>query len=131
MKTLRTLTILLAFCAIAVKANVPIQASQPNIVFFLIDDLGYSDWKLIMNPSKREEAVDSEATTKAKGKRKKNAEANVDTKEAPISKSYALYNLVNDISESNNLVEKEPQRVNAMRAKLAAMLKDAVVPGDK
>ncbi len=93
--------------------------------------LRMGDWKLIMNPNRRGESTDSETTTKAKGKRKKNAEPNVEAKDSPISVNYAIYNLAKDISESNNLVESEPERVNAMRTKLAAMLKDAVPPGDK
>jgi hypothetical protein len=93
--------------------------------------LRMGDWKLMMTPSTRNEAKRTEGTANTKGKRKKNAEPNVGPRDVPTSKSYALYNLAADISESNNLVDKEVERANVMRAKLDELLKDAVPPGDK
>jgi arylsulfatase A-like enzyme len=40
----------------------------------------------------------------------------------------ALYNLVDDPSESKNLATQEPDRVKAMRARLVELTKDAVPP---
>lgn len=40
----------------------------------------------------------------------------------------ALYNLVDDPSESKNLATQEPDRVKAMRARLVELIKDAVPP---
>lgn len=41
-----------------------------------------------------------------------------------------LYNLAEDISESKNLADTQPERVTTMRGRLEAMLKNAVPPGD-
>ncbi|HVW01266.1 MAG TPA: arylsulfatase, partial [Planctomycetaceae bacterium] len=43
--------------------------------------------------------------------------------------SVELYNLAADIGETNNLAEKEPERVAAMQARLTELLKDAVPSG--
>lgn len=93
--------------------------------------LRIGDWKLIMNPSRPNAAADPESDTTIKRQRKKNAKSKVEVKSSTISSNYVLYNLATDISESNDLAAKEPERVNAMRAKLASMLKDAVPPGNK
>jgi len=42
-----------------------------------------------------------------------------------------LFNLAIDPSETTNLAGKEPERVAAMKAKLAELLKDAVPSGAK
>jgi hypothetical protein len=41
----------------------------------------------------------------------------------------ALYNLADDPSESKNLAAAQPDRVKAMRARLAELLKGAVPSG--
>lgn len=74
------------------------------------------DWKLVINDG----PDDDNATAKSK---KKKAKAAV--------KGPALYNLATDISEEQNLADKEPNRVIAMRAKLQQWLKDAVPSGAK
>jgi arylsulfatase A-like enzyme len=81
------------------------------------------DWKLIMNPSEAdaEEAPAENAKPKAKGKRKAATKAG--------SETYALYNLATDIGERNDLASTEPERLAAMKVKLAEMLKGAVPPG--
>ena len=38
--------------------------------------------------------------------------------------------LAEDMSESKNLADAQPERVKAMRARLESMLKNAVPPGD-
>jgi len=42
----------------------------------------------------------------------------------------ALYHLTADPSETKNLAAEQPERVKAMRARLAELLKDAVPPGN-
>lgn len=41
-----------------------------------------------------------------------------------------LYNLAEDISESKNLADAQPDRVKVMQARLESMLKNAVPSGD-
>ena len=88
------------------------------------------DWKLVMNGSDAdsEEAPTGSAKAKRKGK-KGSAKSEVDAATiAEFGETLALYNLANDIGEKNNLELVEPERVAAMRARLAEFLKDAVVP---
>ena len=56
------------------------------------------------------------------------AEEHVDNQKS--SGKLELYNLAEDISESKNLADTQPERVTTMRARLEAMLKNAVPPGD-
>jgi arylsulfatase A-like enzyme len=74
------------------------------------------DWKLLMNAALPD--------ARGKGKAKRQAKSNT---EAP---HFALYNLTNDIGETNDLATQEPDRVTMMKAKLDALLKDAVSPGE-
>ena len=75
------------------------------------------DWKLMINGGAGEDESDKGAKKRAtkKGARE------------PV----ALYHLSEDIGEKNNLAEKEPARLAEMRAKLDALLKDAVPSGAK
>ena len=68
------------------------------------------DWKLLVGASDTdaEEQADSQ---KSSGK-------------------LELYNLAEDIAESKNLANVQPERVNAMRTRLETMLKNAMPPGD-
>ena len=88
--------------------------------------LRMGDWKLVMNGSDAdsEEVPEGGARGKGKGKKGKGAARTVNTVD-----SFALYNLVSDIGEKNNLAAQEPERLATMRAKLAEYLKDAVTPG--
>jgi hypothetical protein len=93
--------------------------------------LRMGDWKLVMNGSDvdSEEAPPGTAKAKRKGK-KGRAKSEIDAATtAEFGETLALYNLANDIGEKNNLELAEPERVAAMRARLAELLKDAVVPG--
>jgi arylsulfatase A-like enzyme len=83
------------------------------------------DWKLIMNPNQPDNDESPEETATPKGKAKGKGKA----KRAVKSETFVLYNLATDIGEKTNLAEKEPDRVTAMRAKLAELLKGAVPPG--
>lgn len=80
------------------------------------------DWKLLLNASDKiaDGMPESAPELQRGGKKRANAQA----------QKFELYNLANDISESKNLVASEPQRVEAMRAKLAELLQDAVPPGN-
>ncbi len=73
------------------------------------------DWKLLLSPSEKgaeeQSAEEQSANDKPSGKME-------------------LYNLTQDIAESNNLAQSQPERVKAMRARLDAMLQNAVPPGD-
>lgn len=71
--------------------------------------LRMGDWKLLLSPSEKdaEEAVGNETG----------------------SGTMELYNLADDISEKHNLAAAQPQRVTAMRARLDALIADAVPPG--
>jgi len=68
------------------------------------------DWKLLLNASEQVAEEAPASGDKATGK-------------------VELYNLAEDISESRNLAAAQPQRVEEMRARLGALLKDAVPPG--
>lgn len=69
------------------------------------------DWKLLRNASQQ----DSE-----------NAPAEISNAVEKIE----LYNLANDIGESNNLVASAPEKVQELRERLNAFLQDAVKPGN-
>ena len=45
---------------------------------------------------------------------------------AEASERVELYNLADDIGETKNLAAVQPERVQAMRAKLAALTQDAL-----
>jgi arylsulfatase A-like enzyme len=77
------------------------------------------DWKLIVSGGADGED-DGASKTKKKGKA-----------DAGKYDSVALYDLSADPSESKNLAAAQPERVKAMRARLAEMLKDAVPSGVK
>jgi arylsulfatase A-like enzyme len=72
------------------------------------------DWKLIVDGG----ADDVASTGKKKGK-----------KTAGKYEAVALYDLSADPSEVRNLAEAQPERVKAMRTRLAELLKDAVPSG--
>lgn len=82
--------------------------------------LRIGDWKLIVDAS---EAPGAKAKGKGKGKNKGKAKA------AKQTEQLALFNLAQDPGESTNLADQDPQRVAEMRAKLGAILRDAVPPG--
>ncbi len=86
------------------------------------------DWKLVINGSD----ADSEDAPAANGKGKKGrAKGEVDAAtSSEFGETLALYNLATDIGEKKNLLLAEPERVAAMRARLAEFLKDAMVPGN-
>ncbi len=79
------------------------------------------DWKLLMNASE----ADSEESPGGGGKPKARGKG----KRAPQGEHIELYNVAADIGEKTNLADKEPERVAAMRAKLAELLRGAVKPG--
>ena len=68
------------------------------------------DWKLLLNASDRD-AEDQVGDQKGTGE-------------------IELYNLADDISESKNLADAQPEKVKGMRTRLDAMLRNAVLPGD-
>ena len=80
------------------------------------------DWKLLVSGNADADTGENDGASKAKKKGKKAADK---------YESVALYNLIEDPSESKNLAVAQPERVNAMRARLAALLKDAVPSGVK
>jgi arylsulfatase A-like enzyme len=80
------------------------------------------DWKLIVSGDADADSGEDESATKAKKKGK-----NIAGKYEPV----ALYDLIADPSESKNLAAAHPDRVKAMRARLAELLKDAVPSGVK
>jgi arylsulfatase A-like enzyme len=71
--------------------------------------LRMGDWKLLLNASDKD-------TEEAKGGDK------------AIGKM-ELYNLANDIAEENNLAKSQPEKLAGMRARLDALLHDAVPAG--
>ena len=85
------------------------------------------DWKLLVNAGLPAygEANAKGAKKGKKAKQKAAGQANLD------SSSIQLYNLATDIGETRNLASQEPERVKELRAKLDALLADAVKPGDK
>lgn len=78
------------------------------------------DWKLLVSGGASEGAEEEEL--KPKGKVRPNK---AEGKYEPV----ALFNLAEDPSETTNLRASEPERVKAMRARLASLLKDAVPVG--
>ena len=68
------------------------------------------DWKLLLNANERnaEEVTNDTATDTGK---------------------VELYNLADDISETKDLANAEPERVKSMRTRLDQFLKGAVTPG--
>jgi arylsulfatase A-like enzyme len=80
------------------------------------------DWKLIVSGNADADTGEDDGAKKAKKKGKAAA-----GKYEPV----ALYNLADDPSESKNLADSQPERVKAMRARLAELLKDAVPSGVK
>jgi arylsulfatase A-like enzyme/dienelactone hydrolase len=68
------------------------------------------DWKLLLNASEQIAEETPAGGDKVTGK-------------------VELYNLAEDIGESRNLAAAQPQRVEEMRTRLEAFLKDAVPPG--
>ena len=69
------------------------------------------DWKLLLNPVRQDQV----GTNAPEG----------DIAPAPLSDIVELYNLADDISETNDLAAAQPERVKAMRARLDGMLKGA------
>ena len=69
------------------------------------------DWKLLVNASEQDA---EEVTTE---------------NPAPVGK-VELYNLAADISEKQNLAATNPEKVKELRARLNALLKDSVAPGN-
>jgi arylsulfatase A-like enzyme len=97
------------------------QAASPHDAILSVSTQGPSraavrmgDWKLIVDGG----ADDIAPPGKKKGK-----------KAAGKYESVALYDLSADPSEAKNLAEAQPERVKAMRARLAELLKDAVPSG--
>ena len=80
------------------------------------------EWKLIVSGGADADSGEDDGATKAKKKGKAAA-----GKYAAV----ALYDLSADPSESKNLAEGQPERVKAMRTRLAELLKDAVPSGVK
>ena len=80
------------------------------------------DWKLMVSGNADADTGEDDGAKKAKKKGKAAA-----GKYEPV----ALYNLADDPSESKNLADAQPERVKAMRARLAEMLKDAAPSGVK
>ena len=80
------------------------------------------DWKLMVSGNADADSGEDDGATKTKKKGKAAA-----GKYEPV----ALYNLAEDPSESKNLAAAQPDRVKAMRGRLAELLKDAVPSGVK
>lgn len=78
------------------------------------------DWKLIVSGNADADGGEDDGATKGKKKAGKAA-----AKYEPV----ALYDLSADPGEKKNLASAEPERVKAMRARLAQLLKDAVPSG--
>ena len=97
------------------------QAASPHDAILSVSTQGPSraavrmgDWKLIVDGG----AADIAPPGKKKGK-----------KAAGKYEAVALYDLSADPSEAKNLAEAQPERVKAMRARLAELLKDSVPSG--
>jgi len=74
--------------------------------------LRMGDWKLLVNPNQPDTEPAPAGARKAGGK-------------------VELYNLADDIGESNDLAAAQPERVKAMRARLDVFLKNAARPGQE
>ena len=83
--------------------------------------LRMGDWKLIINAGATADATSDASPAKRRAKAKAKAKP----------EAVALYNLAADLGETTNLAEKEPERLVAMKAKLAELLQDAVPPGNQ
>lgn len=79
------------------------------------------DWKLLLNATEDASESGPEAQTKPAKKRAK--------RKNPATPPVELFNLKEDLSESKNLAEQDPERVATMRARLEQMLKNAAPPG--
>ncbi len=97
------------------------QAASPHDAILSVSTQGpkraavrMGEWKLIVDGG----ADDVAPTGKKKGK-----------KTVGKYEQVALYHLSDDPAEAKNLAAAEPDRVNAMRARLAELLKDAVPSG--
>ena len=97
------------------------QAASPHDAILSVSTQGPSraavrmgDWKLIVDGG----AADIAPPGKKKGK-----------KAAGKYEAVALYDLSADPAEAKNLAEAQPERVKAMRARLAELLKDSVPSG--
>jgi arylsulfatase A-like enzyme len=77
------------------------------------------DWKLLWLAGQNESDDAPAAAPKKKNKKKA----------APKETAIELYNLATDPGEKTDLAEREPDRIKAMQARLAALLKDAVPEG--
>jgi len=77
------------------------------------------DWKLLWFAGPDEGNAEAPAPVPKKNKKKA----------APKEEVIELYNLASDPGEKTNLAADQPDRVKAMRARLAALLKDAVPEG--
>ena len=75
--------------------------------------LRMGDWKLISNEDTNRPAANRANTRKAR------------------TEPLALFNLAKDLGETTNLADREPERVAAMKARLAELLKNAVPPGNE
>lgn len=84
------------------------------------------NWKLIKNPGTINTATNAAPNTSPNAERRR---ANARKGAAP--EGFELYNLAQDIGETVNLVEKEPERFAAMKARLGQFLEGAVPPGTK
>ena len=80
------------------------------------------DWKLIVSGNADADSGEEDDAKKAKKKGKAAAGKYA---------SVALYDLATDPAEAKNLAEAQPERVKAMRTRLAELLKDAVPSGVK
>ncbi|MEJ7593972.1 MAG: hypothetical protein WKF77_20730 [Planctomycetaceae bacterium] len=69
------------------------------------------DWKLLLNPSQKDDEETSGSGEESSGK-------------------VELYNFADDIGEANNLAATKPERVKELRDRLNFFLKDAVKPGN-
>jgi arylsulfatase A-like enzyme len=102
------------------------EAESPHDAILLVQTrqraaIRMGDWKLLVNAT--EDASESSPEPKRKAAKKRAKRKN------PAPPPVELFNLKQDLSESKNLADQEPQRVTTMRAQLEQMLKDAVPPG--
>jgi len=95
-------------------------APSPHDAILLVSSptaaaLRVGDWKLTVNSNQK-----PESETGSKTNRKKDPETR-----QPVM----LHNLAADPGETRNLADAESERIKAMRAKLDALMKNAVQPG--
>jgi arylsulfatase A-like enzyme len=105
------------------------QAASPHDAILTVSTQGparaavrMGDWKLMVSGNADADGGEDDGAKKAKKKGKAAA-----GKYEPV----ALYNLAEDPSETKNLAAAQPDRVKAMRTRLAELLKDAVPSGVK